>query len=637
MQQPVGDIVRKIRKLRHLTQKDVAGERFSKSYLSAVEHNRITPSPAALHYLAERLGQQDGNFAALLQQLDAEKEVFILDTTPHAANNGQMEHHPALKLLSTMLEQVESPGFSPHHTLPTLPTEALTSLPQTVQVRYYFLRALQARERRAFPAALRAFETALTLASSQQHATILDEIGSCYFLQQEYLTALGHYLHALHLLSQEPGDSASVARQSKIELHCGEAYRALGEYQQAIVHYEAARKHLSATNDLASTACLYQGLGYCLYAAVYTSNTSSNLATGQETTEQRERQFQHAINILLQSRNIYHAANDRLGEANARLLVARVLLDFSTWRCQVHERARMTGKKASYTDCTSLLHSAYEQCQQVLLSWLTPGLDDEAGSSHPYSPHLANSGASPIPPALHETDSLPGEVGVRQAPPRVEALDRAAQDRNRLDTVLYTALACAIRISVYRAILARLQGNGLDVAYRERAFAAFWCREVLDTLTIPSFPWPMIAQVVNSSAETLEYRSPTLPHFTGLLAESNKDSPRSLSSLIEVYFAAGEVAEELGRAATRPDFAHDCYVQANQFFEAALSQARSALKKGELEPGYLVLLYQRCISLIEERAVTSPALDAETTRALLSVLKQAFRQLQHALQRQHDR
>src|SRR5579884_3988680 len=103
MQQPVGDIIRKIRKLRHLTQKDVAGERFSKSYLSAVEHNRITPSPAALRYLAERLGQQDGNFAALLQQFDDENDRFILDTAAHGPNNSQMKQHPAFNILSTML------------------------------------------------------------------------------------------------------------------------------------------------------------------------------------------------------------------------------------------------------------------------------------------------------------------------------------------------------------------------------------------------------------------------------------------------------------------------------------------------------------------------------------------------------
>jgi hypothetical protein len=180
-------------------------------------------------------------------------------------------------------------------------------------------------------------------------------------------------------------------------------------------------------------------------------------------------------------------------------------------------------------------------------------------------------------------------------------------------------------------MLARREEKGLDVAYRERAFAAYWCQEILNTLAIPSLPWPVIAQVVNSSAETMEYRSPTLPHLNDQLAESTVDAPRSLTSLVEVYFAAGEVAEELGRTATVSDYAHDCYVQADQFFEAALSLARSALKKGELEPGYLFLLYQRSISLMEERAAASPGLYAETTRGLLSVLQHAFQQLQLAL------
>jgi hypothetical protein len=95
--------------------------------------------------------------------------------------------------------------------------------------------------------------------------------------------------------------------------------------------------------------------------------------------------------------------------------------------------------------------------------------------------------------------------------------------------------------------------------------------------------------------------------------------------------AAGEVAEELGRAASVPNYAHDCYMQATQYLQAALSLARSAHLRGELDPGSLARLYQRCIALLEERAAASPALDEETTKALLGVLKEAFWQLQSFL------
>src|SRR5215475_11402338 len=39
----------------HLTQQELAGERFSKSYVSAIERGKMVPSLQALSYLAEKL------------------------------------------------------------------------------------------------------------------------------------------------------------------------------------------------------------------------------------------------------------------------------------------------------------------------------------------------------------------------------------------------------------------------------------------------------------------------------------------------------------------------------------------------------------------------------------------------------
>ena len=62
MQQSLGEVIRQVRRYRHLTQGELAGERFSKSYVSSVEHERIPPSAEALRFFAERLGQPDLNF-----------------------------------------------------------------------------------------------------------------------------------------------------------------------------------------------------------------------------------------------------------------------------------------------------------------------------------------------------------------------------------------------------------------------------------------------------------------------------------------------------------------------------------------------------------------------------------------------
>jgi tetratricopeptide (TPR) repeat protein len=584
MQQTLGEILRQVRRQRNLTQQELAGDRFSKSYVSAVENNRIKPSPEALRFFAERLGQTNGIFTALLQQAATSKQLSVLNAPPLPVTTGQIKQDDTLTLLDTVLEQMDFTHSSPPHDLPLLAPDVLTSFPQHMQARYYFLMGLNAKEKRDLPVALRAFESALALAPSHQQAAILDEIGSTYFLMQAPLTALGYHLHALHLLSKASSNPASASLHLKVELHCGDAYRQLGAYQPALEHYEPARKHLTAQHDLETAGQLFSGLGYCTYAVIYpaTARFTSSVRQSSAMPEQIEREFQKAISFLLQSKSFYQVIGDRLREANVCLLLASIFLDLSTWRLRMaHERARNAEKKESFTNCLALLDDAEEQCRQVLLGWQSP--------------------------------------------------DEQAQTPLELDTILYAALALLIRISVQRALLARLDGNYIDAAYRERAFAAYLCRQVLDTLSSPSLPWPLIQQALNSSADTLEYRPPTLPHLTDMpLAFSDASSPHSPLSQVEVYFTVGEVAEELGRTAAL--YTHDFYVQANQYFQAALSMAHSALLvEGKQDPGYLARLYLRCATLLEERAFASPDLYEETTKVFLGVLKDGFWQLQSLL------
>ena len=54
--QIIGDRVRAARMAANMTQQELAGQDFSKSYISAVERGKMTPSLQALGILAERLG-----------------------------------------------------------------------------------------------------------------------------------------------------------------------------------------------------------------------------------------------------------------------------------------------------------------------------------------------------------------------------------------------------------------------------------------------------------------------------------------------------------------------------------------------------------------------------------------------------
>ena len=52
----IGERVRAARIAAHLTQRQLAGETYSNSYISVVEHGKLTPSLPALERLAGRLG-----------------------------------------------------------------------------------------------------------------------------------------------------------------------------------------------------------------------------------------------------------------------------------------------------------------------------------------------------------------------------------------------------------------------------------------------------------------------------------------------------------------------------------------------------------------------------------------------------
>jgi hypothetical protein len=227
----------------------------------------------------------------------------------------------------------------------------------------------------------------------------------------------------------------------------------------------------------------------------------------------------------------------------------------------------------------SLLDEAEEQCRQVLIAW-----------QHPAS-----------------SSDTPTEI----------------------DISIYVALAYLICIYVQRATWGRLNGYE-DIAVLERVRAANLCQDVLNTLSENTFPWTLINKVMNSQMDSLDYQDAYLPR---LPSSSSNPGPlfHNPISLVEVYFAAGEVAEELGRAATTQDYILDCYTHADRCFQAALSAAQTLASESdhEVEPNYLSRCYQRCISILEERSLKSPTLSEETTRTLLDMLISGLRHLQY--------
>jgi tetratricopeptide (TPR) repeat protein len=425
---------------------------------------------------------------------------------------------------------------------------------------------------------LHSFEAALAFASDDQRVAILDELGVYHYLHHSYQIALNYHLRALRTLQALPGEDLSntiSGLQFNIELHCGDDYRALGDYKQACDHYESARLCLSSEHDLKTAGLLYSSLGYCTYAGIH-QHTALSLPTEQRTsTEEMEQEFQHALGLFVQSKNLYQVSSDVIGETNVRLAQAQALLDLNERRRQATLSKNPALTTVPIASSASSLREAEEQCRQVLLTW--------QGSTN---------GAS--------TSTV-------------------------LNVQIYTALAFLIRIAIQRAVLGRL-GGYVDTAFRERALAAYLCQEVLNSFTENSLPWVLIQNVRILQADTISYQPPSLPKLPEL-TNGYKAFPHAMISQIEVYYSAGEVAEELGRVTPEKDYAHSCYQRANQCFQTSLELARSLFSEGTAEPNYIIRCYQRCICILEERLLVGSNVPAETTRVLLNILEDVFHQL----------
>src|SRR5205807_4271327 len=127
--------------------------------------------------------------------------------------------------------------------------------------------------------------------------------------------ALGYHLRALNLLQNEADNDETSGLRFKVELHCGDDYRALGGYLRAFEHYEQARLHLHPEHDMKTAGLLYMGLGYCTYILIHQQTALFTQPDERATFGEMEPEFQRALSLLLQSRSVYRVSGDRAGEA----------------------------------------------------------------------------------------------------------------------------------------------------------------------------------------------------------------------------------------------------------------------------------------------------------------------------------
>ncbi|HLJ32437.1 MAG TPA: hypothetical protein VKU38_02250 [Ktedonobacteraceae bacterium] len=573
MQQSIGEIIRQVRRQRNFTQSELGGNRYSKSYVSAVERNKMLSSQEALRFFAEQLGQPDTYFTSLLEPSEQTGQLAVQygTGTPVQDGNAQLSQDDTMTLLDMLLENTDLSQLTIHRDLPSLSPEIITALPRHKQFRFYYLMGLVAREKGALQAALNAFEYAFVLAPPEQQPAILDEIGLHYASLNDHHTALVYFERALPLLQD---DIRSIIR-FKIELHCADSYRASGIHERAIEYYELSRQHMQADYGIRAAGLLYLGLGYCTYAALQRKLALNVPVESLAAVDDMERTYQRAVSFLIQSRSVFQVTNDAVGEAQVRLTLAFILLDYSEQRRKAaQEKAKSTGKPTSM-NCTVLLNDAEDQCRQVLLGWQDVRSETEA-------------------------------------------------DLKQRNGIVSAACSGLIHCALQRTMLARIEGYA-ETAVRELAHASNLCQQTLDMFKEPAGYWNIIRKLTSATPDEPDDRSPVLPRLLRIT-----DDPGiqwcDPTSLVEVYFALGATCEELGRSATSPGYAGDCYTRATQYFQAMLTQAREVVRNGQVNSGYLTRCYSHCVKLLEERAQAGPLFAEEATKTLLDILKSSLHQ-----------
>src|SRR5689334_1621634 len=121
MQESLGNFLRRMRREQNLTQSELGDSAFSKSYVSAVESDKLSPSIEALQHFARRLGKAEDYFLVLSRQMNPQN---LLQQTPLAnAEMAQIFAQEKAALFDTLLEQSELVDLQPPATCLTLSSD----------------------------------------------------------------------------------------------------------------------------------------------------------------------------------------------------------------------------------------------------------------------------------------------------------------------------------------------------------------------------------------------------------------------------------------------------------------------------------------------------------------------------------
>jgi tetratricopeptide (TPR) repeat protein len=270
----IGERVRLARVAANLTQQELAGDMYSKSYISAVERGKMTPSFQALEVLAERLSRPISFFLGE-GEVDLEEFLGNPDFPPGLPEEErQRQEAEARQMLKDAEEWLtKNQATKALAVLHVEAHEAPIALPLSERPRWYWLAGWAGVWAKRFPEAtgwltrgLEVTDAARAQASPSRRVRLGEMaeriryfLGVCYYDQAQPAKALEYHSRCLAAIT----DKVVTDPELKLVIFkaLGNDNSMLGRYEESITFYKQACKLAEDMNDPRQRGLAYWGLG----------------------------------------------------------------------------------------------------------------------------------------------------------------------------------------------------------------------------------------------------------------------------------------------------------------------------------------------------------------------------------------
>lgn len=348
----VGLRIREARTDRGMSQKDLVGERFSKSYISSIERGKITPSLKALEYIARRLDLSVAYLLTGIHPASTNKTTLeIGGTQAPTSNTDPLDQADSPAKWDVLLTEArilrEQANYTQcHHLLSTKIRVRQLGVEQLKQ--YHFLLAQLSLDQNDYDSALVDLEVVRDLAEKTNDLELLARIrqllGFIHMKQGRLVQAVDHLRQALQAI--ELGLIKDFHFKLVVYNQLGALHRQLGDDREAVEMYHLALQAAEDTTNPDKLAQLYWNLAlnyretnnvgqYRMYSAkalaIYESLSDlrmmTHLRSGYGALLLESRRYAEAEEQFLQARKLAAEHNDRVAFTIASMHLTDLYLE----------------------------------------------------------------------------------------------------------------------------------------------------------------------------------------------------------------------------------------------------------------------------------------------------------------------